>query len=694
MHYPAAILFFVVGYAASTLNISIVAGRDECSKADGNCYWCTSFHHCGYCRTTKKCERGDSRRPTHGQCSNWHFSDCSYAKCRQPNSCHWCLSESGCGWCASTHACEQGSKGGPKKGTCGNWKWKNQTSCGAPAPPPVSCGRIGKCSECVQQRTCGWCQSSSRCENGTNPGPTKGMCNDWHFHTCYTPSPPPPPPGSKCDIHHKCNSCLNEAGCGWCSSNGKCEAGGPLAPKKGTCTNWKWYSCGLAPPSPSPSPSPPPPAPQPPAPPPPPSPVDHCGTARDCQSCLHISGVACGWCQTNHKCESGNSFGPYNGTCKRWDFYYCSSPPPPPSPAPPPPLPPPPTPSPSPTSRCSATICTACLNEDCGWCSSSSKCESGTAAGPAHGKCNNWHYYSCEPSPPSPPPPPPPVPSPPSPLPPPPPIRPCGELDCYTCLHYGRCGWCQTQHRCEEGTQEGPLHGKCRDWRWPFGSCSRPPAPPTPPSPPPTPAPPPSPPPPTPPIKKNLASTTHYDHSGDPYLSQGKDSACGCNIKRPGAKLLHQWGNAATNDVMFGVNSYQHGPLACGNGVAGCLTCYTLTTTGRRSDSPHFHPKPKKGVSINVTVANFCPASRNVEWCTSPNKHGYKAHFDLDLSMLPQMDPGTNAEVTYEKIPCPEYVQRTWTRNCCSDPAWYCNGKIGGDYTCLARPEKKMLEGR
>eukprot|EP01006_Ploeotia_vitrea_P067071 TRINITY_DN96376_c0_g1_i1.p1 TRINITY_DN96376_c0_g1~~TRINITY_DN96376_c0_g1_i1.p1 ORF type:complete len:209 (+),score=8.69 TRINITY_DN96376_c0_g1_i1:48-674(+) len=182
-----------------------------------------------------------------------------------------------------------------------------------------------------------------------------------------------------------------------------------------------------------------------------------------------------------------------------------------------------------------------------------------------------------------------------------------------------------------------------------------------------------------------LASCTHYA-SGSAYPFGKADSACACNGTRKGAKLLHDWANAATNDYLFGVNSTTANQLNCGEGTGGCMKCFKVTTTGRRSDNPHWTPKPKAGVSINVVVTNFCPARYNPDWCRSPNKHGYKSHFNLDLSVHPDMDPDTNPELKYEHVTCPKTVLDAWFENCCTDPKWKCNGDLGGKFKCPAKP--------
>lgn len=177
-----------------------------------------------------------------------------------------------------------------------------------------------------------------------------------------------------------------------------------------------------------------------------------------------------------------------------------------------------------------------------------------------------------------------------------------------------------------------------------------------------------------------LASTTFYSNSGDPYLDQGKDSACGCNVGRPDANILSDWYNAATNDTLYGVDS--HKPRTQWNCGSGCGKCYRLTTTGRRSDNTKWSNVPDSNVGINVVTTNFCPAADNPEWCAPKGKRvginkKYAYHFDLQMSNeLAQSWPGCNgdkcnAEVTFQEIACPEQVRAAMKENC-----------VGGSVKC------------
>lgn len=176
-------------------------------------------------------------------------------------------------------------------------------------------------------------------------------------------------------------------------------------------------------------------------------------------------------------------------------------------------------------------------------------------------------------------------------------------------------------------------------------------------------------------VGRRLASTTFYDHSQDPYLDQGEDSACGCNVKRDGAATLATWYNAAVNDALFGVDSTRTSKWNCGH---GCGKCYRLTTTGRRSDNPQWSNRPLPGKSFHVVTTNFCPAAdqRNRDWCAplgrsvGPGSRKYQYHFDLQRTQeLNDSWPGCNgdpcnAEVTFEEIACPKEVTEAFARNC------------------------------
>jgi len=153
--------------------------------------------------------------------------------------------------------------------------------------------------------------------------------------------------------------------------------------------------------------------------------------------------------------------------------------------------------------------------------------------------------------------------------------------------------------------------------------------------------------------KGGLASTTFYDGSGDAYLDQGAASACECKTSRPGADVLHRYLNAAVSDSMGG-----------GNPGSACRSCYQLTLTGKRSDNPEWSGNCPAGLSMTAVATNWCPARDNSEWCTSPNRHGYYAHFDLDLSWVHQDIRGSNCEVQYQETSCPWEVVDACNQNC------------------------------
>jgi len=147
--------------------------------------------------------------------------------------------------------------------------------------------------------------------------------------------------------------------------------------------------------------------------------------------------------------------------------------------------------------------------------------------------------------------------------------------------------------------------------------------------------------------KYPCATTTRY--------WDGFKGACGCGTGTGNGKPFPwQWNTltAAASDSLFGKKDW------CG---PGCGDCYSVTPTGGFIDGQGSAPKNIKSRLLMVT--NMCPAKDNKQWCTSPNKYGYTAHFDLmDHNMKGIItDMGwNNVEVYYEKVPCPVARVNQW----------------------------------
>lgn len=74
-----------------------------------------------------------------------------------------------------------GSEKGPFNSTCNEtWIFGDVNKC----PAKDYCTTYSYCSACVENKNCGWCHTTSRCERGTSSGPDKSTCKEWKFDSC------------------------------------------------------------------------------------------------------------------------------------------------------------------------------------------------------------------------------------------------------------------------------------------------------------------------------------------------------------------------------------------------------------------------------------------------------------------------------------------------------------------------------
>ena len=225
--------------------------------------------------------------------------------CDHWTTCDTCTNalRSQCGWCQTTLTCKTGDASGPAdNSTCPSWEW---VSVNCPAPPaPSNCTSHGDCKSCVTASidSCGWCEDTNSCENGTFWGPAEGNCSgnwDWVLDDCKAQ-----PPVSPCSVHSDCNSCTTAApaNCGWCADTNQCMEGSFLGPSNSSfnCSGaWDWLSsqCSSTP-----------------------SPTSYCSTKYSCQECTEAETANCGWCQNTLTCMTGTYQGPNNDFCPAWDW--------------------------------------------------------------------------------------------------------------------------------------------------------------------------------------------------------------------------------------------------------------------------------------------------------------------------------------------------------------------------------------
>ena len=191
-----------------------------------------------------------------GNQNGYHINLASSAFCSSGDSCSsWtnCYScttapTGNCGWCANTGMCHKGTSTGPQQGTCIAWDWLSNEcpATQAPTPVPFSCSSLRNCSACTAQ-LCGWCATEGRCEAGSASGPSVGTCVSWDWYTNYCPATPPPAPTPSpdhCAGLTNCNSCTTATSpyCGWCASTNTCSLGTSTGPSVGSCVTWDWTS--------------------------------------------------------------------------------------------------------------------------------------------------------------------------------------------------------------------------------------------------------------------------------------------------------------------------------------------------------------------------------------------------------------------------------------------------------------------
>jgi hypothetical protein len=196
---------------------------------------------CGWCGELGgegKCESGNTFGPSSGSCDSgcWNFNSMEKS-CPAPctgSTCAACVAsgDGSCGWCETTRTCAHSDAFGKMcvKGhgsSCANsqrcLKKKDSTgSC-----PAVNCADYSKtCADCAAQAGCGWCSTDNKCIAGGDSFVM--LCADCgDAISCYVGSATDAKcPAVTCDAFGTCGSCSANKGCGWCASEQKCIEGG------------------------------------------------------------------------------------------------------------------------------------------------------------------------------------------------------------------------------------------------------------------------------------------------------------------------------------------------------------------------------------------------------------------------------------------------------------------------------------
>lgn len=206
-----------------------------CTQNKG-CAWCTASQQClpaqpSYIYGVVLCNAADSC----DGCLRWaHESQPSGCppvgqECDSMSNCRSCSALSGCAWCTDQRKCLAVRPNHPQTlcnptDECQGCLRDSPDTC----PEEVSdCEELKGCKECVKEKTCGWCTSSSSCSAVTTNWwgstiPCAGKCSGCLRHgnqTSFCPAT-----FDSCANISNCSSCINSAGCGWCPSNDQCFA--------------------------------------------------------------------------------------------------------------------------------------------------------------------------------------------------------------------------------------------------------------------------------------------------------------------------------------------------------------------------------------------------------------------------------------------------------------------------------------
>jgi hypothetical protein len=217
-------------------------------------------------------------------------------------------------------------------------------------PVTDPCASSPDCAMCTARLSCGWCGATMGCVTGSSSGPTGSTCaSGWAFlsSACMGSTDP-------CAAATTCGACAAVGSCGWCGATNRCMRGTSTGPTGATCsTGWAGTVTACM------------------------STSDPCAAATTCGVCSAMG--SCGWCRATQRCMSGTATGPSMGTCTAgtwsWTRNQCTA---------------------LPTDGCgSSSGCVGCrARSNCGWCSDSDSCHSGTSSGPTDRSCTNgdWRW--------------------------------------------------------------------------------------------------------------------------------------------------------------------------------------------------------------------------------------------------------------------------------------------------------------
>jgi hypothetical protein len=117
-------------------------------------------------------------------------------------------------------------------------------------PPAVSqddCSTLSpNCETCIAQAGCGWCKSRNGCFFGDSSGPAGTVdcpSEDWAYSELECQGPKG---GTLCEENWNCADCLSGSGCKWCIDGSRCASAGSTE----NCATGGWltesFQCNYA----------------------------------------------------------------------------------------------------------------------------------------------------------------------------------------------------------------------------------------------------------------------------------------------------------------------------------------------------------------------------------------------------------------------------------------------------------------
>jgi hypothetical protein len=295
---PWILIFIILCVNMYIVDSSFRFTVDICSS-NKDCLTCADIGGCEWCSATMTCLRTNSIPSPNctQQCSITSTDSCpkTTANCSSMANCSSCASH-GCAWCRETHKCYEPSIDGKEacmaSGLC-------ECSVVSPDMCPISkmkCSLHKDCNTCTNDASCGWCSSTGKCLearlDGTGPCLNGSCPKYWNYNNC----------SEQCRSYDSCDGCTVDPDCSWCSGGAVATFDseplrtsfcvyGKINDLTHHCLAWHNVTC------------------------------PDCQQFNSCAVCVensHPQEQSCGWCSSSNKCFEGNAMGPF-------DEFDCSS---------------------------------------------------------------------------------------------------------------------------------------------------------------------------------------------------------------------------------------------------------------------------------------------------------------------------------------------------------------------------------